>query len=75
MAIKYKDLKKKLETDPLSESELVLISQAEEDIDSEIIKYTSKTATSFSFSCKISSGKEVLIDSTEKPCDSSRFLA
>lgn len=38
MAIKYKDLKKKLETDPLSESELVLISQAEEDIDSEIIK-------------------------------------
>jgi hypothetical protein len=38
MAIKYKDIKKKLETDPLTESELVLIGQAEEDIDSEIIK-------------------------------------
>jgi hypothetical protein len=38
MAIKYKDIKKKLETDPLTESELVLIRQAEEHVDSEIVK-------------------------------------
>ena len=38
MAIKYKDIKKKLETDPLTESELVLVRQAEEHVDSEIIK-------------------------------------
>ncbi len=38
MAIKYKEIKKKLEKDPLTESELVLIQQAEENIDSEIIK-------------------------------------
>jgi len=38
MAIKYKDIKKKLETDPLTESELVLICQAEEHVDSEIIR-------------------------------------
>jgi hypothetical protein len=38
MAIKYKDIKSKLETDPLTNEELVLIRQAEEHIDSEIVK-------------------------------------
>lgn len=38
MAIKYQDIKEKLKTDPLTESELVLIRQAEEHIDSEIVK-------------------------------------
>lgn len=37
MAIKYKDIKHKLETDPLIETELVLIRQAEEHIDKEIL--------------------------------------
>jgi hypothetical protein len=38
MAISYKDLVKKLETDPLSREELDLIKEAEEFIDSEILK-------------------------------------
>ena len=38
MAIKYKEIKKKLESDPLTEKELNLIRQAEEDIDKEIVK-------------------------------------
>lgn len=38
MAIKYKDIKKKLETDPLTRDELDLIDQAENHIDSEILR-------------------------------------
>lgn len=38
MAINYRDLVKKLETDPLANEELVLIKEAEEFIDSEILK-------------------------------------
>lgn len=38
MAIKYKDIKNKLESDPLTEGELILIRQAEENIDEEIVK-------------------------------------
>ena len=38
MAIKYKDIKNKLETDPLTEIELLLIHQVEEHVDSEIVK-------------------------------------
>jgi hypothetical protein len=37
MAIKYKEIKNKLETDPLIESELVLIDQAEKYIDEQIV--------------------------------------
>jgi hypothetical protein len=37
MAIKYKDIKEKLETDPLTESELVLVQHAEDSIDTEIV--------------------------------------
>jgi hypothetical protein len=38
MAIKYQDILTKLQTDPLSNDELVLLQQAEEHIDSEITK-------------------------------------
>ena len=38
MAIKYQEILKKLQTDPLSNNELVLLRQAEEHIDSEITK-------------------------------------
>jgi hypothetical protein len=37
MAIKYKDIKNKLETDPLTEQELSWIKQAEDYIDDEIL--------------------------------------
>ncbi len=36
MAIKYQDIKTKLETDPLTEKEFELIQQAEDHIDAEI---------------------------------------
>jgi hypothetical protein len=38
MAIKYQDILTRLQTDPLSNDELVLLQQAEEHIDSEITK-------------------------------------
>ena len=42
MAIKYQDILKRLQTDPLSNDELVLLQQAEDHIDSEITKYFGK---------------------------------
>jgi hypothetical protein len=45
MAIKYKDIKHKLETDPLSEEELALIRHVEEHVDKEIVKQFGCTNT------------------------------
>ena len=38
MAIRYQDIVKRLQTDPLSNEELVLVQEAEDFIDSEILK-------------------------------------